>query len=284
MLTYPVLGMSQEYVLFRSGVTLEVSKWKFDNQILKVTQSDGAKKEFPTNEVDGIIYGKKGKVKYFRNLNATDDKPTSIDKIAGGAINLYLFTFRTAGQYGTTISELYFEKGDFFGMAPSSGSLFEGKAGRQEKIEWLKRLMSNQVAIVDELSDPEFKPKFDNLVSLVKKYNLLEYSSKIEADSTTLANCIFYLKRGNEIGTLTVNDSFNQKITSKTPSVAKASHVKNSKVCVKMGDSNFCTIFKVTPHFVNYFELSIEDNQLQIELKHSNVAQSQMLYNRSIKL
>lgn len=281
MLNYPGMGMSQEYVLFRNGSTLEVLKWKFDRQVLKVTQKDNSKREFTAIEVDGIIDSKKEKVKYFRNLSADSKEPTSVEKIVTGGINLYQFTYRTGGQYGSTISEIFLEKGDLFELVPTS-DLFDGKAGRVEKVEWLKRLLSSQAAIVNELNDPSFKPKDKNIIDIVTRYNLLEYSP-VKEDDNLLASCVFYLKKGNDVGQLTVNDNFSQKINSKYPSVAKASQTNTSKACVKIGESNLCTIFKVTPHFINYFELSIDEDKVNIELKSSIIAQRHMLYNRGIK-
>jgi hypothetical protein len=269
---------AQNYVLFKNGATLEYDKSKFLKGAWKVTLPDHTEKIFDENEIDGFIYSKKEKVKYVRKLSLTAERPTEIEKDIEGSINVYHFQYLYSG--GGSNTEWYLEKGGYFEMILELGDILPGKESKLARIQTLKKLMSDQPKIIQELDGDDFKPKIKNLINLISKYNTLNFDS-LKIDHKSLTNCIFYLRSGDEIGTLAVNDSQVQKISSKLPSVFKASHTTFSKVCLKIDEVNSCGIIKLIPHFVNYFEVSRDGDKITIERINSRVAQSHILYNRN---
>jgi hypothetical protein len=125
------------------------------------------------------------------------------------------------------------------------------------------------------VEDEEFKCKNEDIIDIVKKYNLAKFQPS--ANNSDVSSVYFYAKnRSKDIDTLqvNVNSEFIGDLPKYTAFSANLSYNNSSKVCV----NNYCEVLKASPYYIKYYEVMVKNNEIKFTLTEKLEAEKYLLY------
>lgn len=187
-----ILGSKgQGTLLLQDGQKINFTKKKESGDKLILTDKK-QKREINVNEVKGYFEDYEFIIYYKKPFNSTRNQ--YLRRTLEGKINLYQKTTTTKSYNGNggysyiNSEEYYIEKGDRFELIFETGVVGQGK---KQRIEILKSLVSDSDVTLNSISE-DFKLTSENLINVIRNYNIQKYESKVTLDTSSLSTIVFY--------------------------------------------------------------------------------------------
>jgi hypothetical protein len=182
------------------------------------------------------------------------------------------------GGYMSTASnkiEFFVEKdGDISEVKFRSGVL---PAIRKKRIDSLSSLMDDCPEIVQKLNDENFEFGHDNIINLIRSYNVCMFKSEpwpLQKTSTVMMYS--RVRQGNvQRISISVNDSTLAYIPVNGTVAINISSTHPNKVCVASGDLKTCDIILSSQYFVKQFEVMLNNKKRKLEIEQKTFEEAQ---------
>jgi hypothetical protein len=220
---------------------------------------------------------------FMRPVNKDSTSLNWAERIQDGKVNLYeRVDIVGYGATRSSTTSLYLESGSKFTKVYSS----EIFSNNKKRIDALKSFFSDSPALLEIMSSPDFKNKYDNVVEIVSKYNLEKFDptdnpySAIPVTGTQTVTLAFYSNRKIEKGSyITVNGEGHYNFMDYGPASIPLTILKPSKVCLISPSGQYCKIMTSGLDAFTYYELSLTDQLLNSEIRKPFFAQRQIASN-----
>ncbi|HEY3405569.1 MAG TPA: hypothetical protein VGK59_19435 [Ohtaekwangia sp.] len=273
----------QGYIILINNQKIEYDKFKsFDTSLLIDVPGKKGKENKRRIDIDSVFayYGERSN--WLEYKKPAEDSTASIPyqfiaRYVSGKINLYRYYFISRNAYtSVAVTQYFIEKEDKFERAYTANTVRHGK---EKTLENLKRLVSDNPDILKTIDD-EFNLNEENLLDVVRRYNLAAFEYPAEADTTSYAEVVIYkrLKSTTDKG---IKVQVNGKdvawpstnfLTLKVPLKAL------SKVCI--GGNKWCELIEGLSLVETYYKI-VPDTKtgysMEKKLKHEALTDLKMM-------
>jgi hypothetical protein len=259
------------YIILMDKQKIMYDKFKSEKDALLVTSSEkNEKQRIDIKDVLGYYDQAEGILYYLKPVEASSYgiDYQFIERTISGKINLYKQIVETYSQYGGTNTIYYYiEKSDRFEGIFTPYAIGQNKKGRTEI---LKSFVSDRPEILKMIGE-DFKLNSDNLLGIIKKYNLLTYEYDSAHKGSELGEVIIYRSAKNKASDLIRVEIDGEELVLNSNddfiSIKCKTNV-NSRICFDSTDQ-FCHLVEAIPYFTSYYKL-IRDKKSFYSLERSD--------------
>jgi hypothetical protein len=278
--------LAQEFMMLKNGEVIEFNRFKIKETDVKVVTKDRGNLELKFNEITGYYNTTNGTTYYLKKGipdGATENQYQFDKLILEGEINVYerlhisyahvpnSFS-STPAISGSRWTELYLGKGS---RHQGMGKYGIGKSNKEKRKDFLIQFIEDNQELVKQVEDENFKGKDEEIIRIVKAYNLSRY--KPNDNLGKISTAWFYVKkRSKNTDTLKtyVNGMFVGNLPNSSVLAVNLSNQNLSKVCV----NSYCEVIKASPYYIKYFEIYISDDEIKFTETEKNEAERYLLY------
>lgn len=253
-----------KYIVLNNGETIECKKFKNTGNFLEVkTQDSKEPTSLRMTEVLGY-FSEDDNVMYYKEKNLYKSKLSNqyydfYERVAEGDIKVYYYaTYVTDySPNGTgisrTIAHLFAKKNDELIEVSKS---INSQRNKKRYVNNLLGLIDDDPKLMFKVNDLGFKYSNENVLSLIKDYNLSRYVPSIENESTT-SKLVFYRQSDKAKEDLKVSFEDGNILDMALNSVENIELPTESliKVCVSYQNNESCILIKPTHYFEKYYKV-----------------------------
>lgn len=276
---------AQQYLIKTNGEKVRFERCKIKKGVILLTISgQNEKLEIEAEDVEGYYSTEKNIMHFlkplpnFYTVNSYDFE--FVHRILEGRVKVYERTVSSyiansgADGFGGTSSNtttLYVEKGEEYFNVFDNSPLGESN---KDKLEKLKDLVGDDPEIVKILNSKGYKHKYDNILEVVRKYNIKSHDDKINTTNANGKITLFRRKKSQDkkpVQLLVNGKEYTLSIKDKEEVELPAN--TDIKVCHANGPKDSCNLIRLSNHFEKYYEVSLnKDAKWSIEHKDKSYA------------
>lgn len=257
MVLLPVRTSAQHYILKVNGEKIEFKKLKRKSGSVWLTTTKKEKISIPLQEISKQIDEARGVVYYLKpsfDLSGEISGLQFIERIIEGKVRVYE---RISYINNREIRSLYLEKDDTFINVFASSTIGQNK---QKKLARFKSLVKNDPVSFQKLNDESYKHSYDNIIEVVKGYNLRMYKEN-EAENEKLGKLVFFRgeeKQSSEIIQLSI-ESLKYEVKVNGSLEVELPINSESKVCITNSKNDACLLVLGSEHIGKYYEIALSN-------------------------
>lgn len=261
---------SQSFALKNNQEKIEFQKLNFKQDSLKLTISKNRKISINYNDIKGYYSVSKNTFYHkktafiegaFKGDIMLHKKDAFLERVSEGEIKLYkkIITMHN-GNMTNDVTFWFAEKGNIFINLYIREGFFQTKS--KEKINTIKSMLSNDSISTSILENHNFKYKLQELIKIIKDYNLRQHKNKESKNSIKSKVVFFRDNRSQNKATVnfTIGDKKyyldkNEKIEIDLPVN------ENILVCINNESINVCELINPSSNFKKCYEIDFRKNK-----------------------
>ncbi len=253
---------SQSFVLQNNEEKIEFQKLNFKKDSLKLTISENKKTNISYKDIKGYYSLTKNTFYYKKHV--------FLERAFEGDIQIYKKTETVYnGNMPSKVTLWFAEKGDDFVNIFTKEGFFQTK--NKEKIEKIKFILSDDSIATNILEDHNFKYKQQELIKIIKNYNLRKH--KNNGDKNSIKGRVTFFRDNKSQNKAIVNFM----VGDKSYSLDKNEKIEidlpvnqNIMVCIKNESINICELINPSSNFKKCYEIDFRKNKEGFILKKNS--------------